>query len=420
MSSYTPTTAGPSTAPTADFTFLGNVFSTTLVDKPLHSPTTRAAILSHTSSMGSTGEEGMRALAATQQHQCPASCGSSSDETMVKPWYSDIERLSSHYAPDENIPLSTYDPDFPHYYGHYHTAAYPRSEAFLSNTQGAAAPDLYTTPDLHAPSPFEKRYPFVPSTSSILLGATHIPVWQAPELSFPPSHYAPASLSHEGTVKRLFREDEDDIVDDAPASKRSRLAGHDTVESQMAVEEGSTSGADLSVGALADVAEDEDFQNEEPEEDVVSEAEDSEAESEEQISEAEDEDEEATEEEEEPTPRTKRSRRTKDEVLKTTRRLPRGVPCPVQGCTKPAFNPYDHVGNRKHIVTHLERAAVIECPWPVCEDTRDSQNLMIHHITDVHIGFPYICLLDDRCTWGSTKSQWQTQHMQRDCKYRPM
>lgn len=33
-----PTTAGPSTAPTADFTFLGNVFSTTLVDKPLHSP----------------------------------------------------------------------------------------------------------------------------------------------------------------------------------------------------------------------------------------------------------------------------------------------------------------------------------------------------------------------------------------------
>lgn len=335
-------------------------------------------------------------------------------------WHHEAQGLSNHDARDENVPLGSVYESYPSlYHDHRYTITYPGSEASLWDTQAITALNFSAVPDLCAPSPFERRYPFGPSTSSMMLGATHLPVWQAPEPSIPSYHLAPPKLSQRATLKHLLDDEEDDIADDAPALKKSRSSEDESVESQIVEGESSASRADLATDAPSADAGDKNSQAEEAEEDVPPEADDCEAGAEEQ--EAQEEEGQAEEAKaEEPELHAKRSRRTKEEVLKTTRRLLKVV-CPVPGCVEVSFNPYDHDGNRAHLAKHIKRTAVIRCPWPACVETDYSRKPepMVQHITEVHIGLPYVCPLSRKCKWASTKSQWQTQHMQRDCDYRP-
>ncbi|KAL1938878.1 hypothetical protein VTO73DRAFT_11258 [Trametes versicolor] len=377
------------------------------------------AVLRHRSSMGSMYDQEMWGVATPQQHRCHEPCGYDDDDAK-------LHELEEQFLNFEECA----DEDILPFGDDAHLAEYPITHTNISSTHEIPllATQITAVSVIHASPTTRDLYPFPPSTS---FATYHTPEGLVPPYLSAAAVYENAASSAATSAspmtsstsrqKRARVDDEEEDEDDLPLWKKIRESERDEVIAlHSAFDEEAVSASDELLEE-----EDEYLQEEEPEvEEVVDDDGQStqaeEVEEEEAAAVEADDGSEADGEEAQPAPRPKRSRRTKDKVLETTRRLPRGVPCPVQGCTKAAFNPYDRVGNRNHIVTHLERAAVIECPWPVCEDTRDSQNLMIHHITDVHIGFPYICLLDDRCTWGSTKSQWQTQHMQRDCKYRPV
>lgn len=362
----------------------------------------------------------LRRVFSHQQYCCYESCG-----------YDDVE-AQLHELEEQFLNLEECaDDDIPPFADDAHLAEYPINHTNISTTYEIPllATQVTAVSGIHASPTTEDPYPFPPSTSFTayipqVLGPSYLPAATVYEhaTSSTTTYGSPMTSATIGQ-KRARVDDEEEDEDDLPLWKKIRESeGGEVIVLHSAFDEEAVSASD----EVPEEEEEEEYlQEEEPEVEEVADDDDQstqaeEVEEEEAAAVEADDGSEADGEEAQPAPRPKRSRRTKDKVLETTRRLPRGVPCPVQGCTKAAFNPYDRVGNRNHIVTHLERAAVIECPWPVCEDTRDSQNLMIHHITDVHIGFPYICLLDDRCTWGSTKSQWQTQHMQRDCKYRPV
>lgn len=353
-----------------------------------------------------------------QQHRCHESCGYDDVEAQLH----ELEEqfLNLEECADENIPP---------FAGDAHLAEYPLKHTNISTTYEIPllATQVTAVSGIHASPTTEDPYLFPPSTSF----TTYIPQVLGPSYFSAATVYehAASSMTTSGSPmpsstsgqKRARVDDEEEDEDDLPLWKKIRESeGDEAMALHSAFDEDAVSASDEVPEEEEDSLQEEELEVEEVADDDDQSTQAEEVEEEEAAAVEADDASEADEEEAEPAPRPKRSRRTKDEVLETTRRLPRGVPCLVQGCTKAAFNPYDHVGNRAHIVTHLERAAVIRCPWPACEDTQNSNNLMIHHFTDIHIGFPYICLLDRRCTWGSTKSQWQTQHMQRDCKYRPL
>ncbi|KAL1938877.1 hypothetical protein VTO73DRAFT_11257 [Trametes versicolor] len=107
------------------------------------------------------------------------------------------------------------------------------------------------------------------------------------------------------------------------------------------------------------------------------------------------------------TTRTKRARRTKDQIKAVTRTdLPK-IHCPVEGC-ETMFDPLTHDANRDHLERHYETGALdgkasLSCLWTECEKTPIGTK-MITHLHEHHVGRAFICSVKN-CKWGWASSR---------------
>ncbi|OJT06468.1 hypothetical protein TRAPUB_2680 [Trametes pubescens] len=303
---------------------------------------------------------------------------------------------------EENVPPSTHNSCCAqHTDGQANTSS--ANGVPLLDTQTAVVPGSYASLPLNASQMTEAPYSSLPPTPFV----PYIPQELGPS-------YFWAALSHEhaassaststsmttsstGGQKRGRVDDQEDAEDEAPASKRTR-------GSEEHLEEEGNLRAEVPEAEEVASADDESVQTEELQDEEAAAVEAGEVQG---------------AEDQEPVPRAKRPRRTNTTMLKTTCRLPKSR-CPVENCARGTFDSYDHDANKAHLAAHLGATAVIPCLWPDCEETRSSPRLMFKHITEGHIGLPYVCPLFRRgCKWVSTKSQWQAQHVRRGCLFRP-
>ncbi|OJT02548.1 hypothetical protein TRAPUB_6916 [Trametes pubescens] len=401
---------------------------TTLVRDLVHSQHAQAAALRHKSSMGSIREQEMWSMSSPQQHRCLASC----DYVDIEAQVHDLEEefLNFDECAEEDIPLPAHDSCCSHPAIGHHTPT-----QFMDDETRTPLLDTQTTPgDVSASPPHMDglsmlhTYTFLPDTKSVEISVVQAfrssyfqtaAAWEHAASSTTSSAFAPPTSSVGGHKRARFDEEEH-TENGSPPFKKTRAPEEAEVSAPQSAH------GESSVSDEEDVlTEDEQLEGEDEGSyvegpDVVAVAPAAEDEPVEELQE----EEAAVEageapgtEEEEPTARAKRIRRTNDTVLKTTRRLPK-VLCPVPNCARGTFDPYDHDANKAHLAAHLGATAVIPCLWPDCEETRSSRRLMFKHLTEGHIGLPYVCPLNDRCTWATTKSQWQLQHVRRNCPYR--
>lgn len=117
------------------------------------------------------------------------------------------------------------------------------------------------------------------------------------------------------------------------------------------------------------------------------------------------------------TTRTKRARRTKDQVKAVTRTDLQEVHCPVDGC-ETMFDPLTHDANRKHLERHYETGALdgkasLSCLWTWCEKTPIGTK-MITHLHEHHVGRAFICSVKDcKWNWASSRSGDLPLHLAR-------
>lgn len=105
--------------------------------------------------------------------------------------------------------------------------------------------------------------------------------------------------------------------------------------------------------------------------------------------------------------RTKRARRTKDQVKAVTGTDLPQVHCPVDGC-ETMFDPLTHDSKREHLERHYETGALdgkasLSCLWTWCEKTPIGTK-MITHLHEHHVGRAFICSVKD-CKWNWTSSR---------------